>query len=195
MTLDVDDAANVIAGAVSSAFTNIQLPKLEVETTGVSVPLEVPAAGIPIDTSALATLNLGNSVGADIRNRVDALEGRTVSLREEIFTVSTSLEGVDLTTLGGLSAKLTVLETNATTAEGNLASLRLKVDTQETAITQAVDFKINERFNEGNLENDVQARLDRAITRIEADVLRVESLVTKAMSQAGKAMSLAMARR
>lgn len=195
VTLNSEDAAQVISNAITSAFDNITLPEVTVDTGGVTVPLDIPSGGIPIDVSALSNLDLGGALGADVKNRIEVLEGRTEGNLQDINDILSTIGAVDFSSIQSISEEVGSIGSRTAELESGLTTLTNEVTRQEDKVLQAVDFRISERLNNDTTELRVDAKIDRVYAQIKAELDRVGGLISQAISQASKAMTLAQARR
>ncbi len=189
INIDGDAAAAIITTAIESAFNNIDLPEIKVDTADIRV---VAPESIPLDVSALNGLNLGGALGADVRNRLDEVDGRATAALErtneaEELLGRVDFDKIDRLLLEGPAAGGVSMEEVSAALETQKAELEYKIG-------NTVEFKLNERLNADTTEVDVGARIDKELVIVNTDITRLRSDVNDAMMLAKNALGQATRR-
>jgi hypothetical protein len=195
LSIRADEASTVISDAITSAFSSLELPTLEVETENVQVSLDIPTNGIPIDATSLNNLDLGNALGADIRNRVEAVEGSVTSLREDTNGLLDTIEDVDTTALVSAVQEVSTLEAKAESLQTSLEQLRSELQTQADQISAEILFKINEQNNIDTTASDINASIIQEAALRRQELIRLESSINEAILLSKQALSNSLIRR
>jgi hypothetical protein len=193
-SLDTAGATNAIQDAITTALASIELPPIKVDTEGASVPLDIPAGGIPIDVTNFKGLDLGNNVGAAVRNRLEAVEGSVQGLREDANAVLDKLEGIDVEVLSSLPAEVESLRAQEEELGSKVALLEDSLQTQHDAIITEVFTMVNEQINNIQFGDDTASRVDRLSAETNSTFVEVKSRIAEAIDIANRALSQALAR-
>lgn len=192
--LQVDEATTSITNAFTASINNAVLPKLKVDTDGVTVPLEIPTGGIPLDTSALKSLNLGENLGSAVRNRLEAVEGTVAGLREDTSSFSDLVEKLDSYDVPGLSEKVDKLAVDVEPLTGKITELDTRMEAQKKEILLEVFTLVNEQINNLQFDDDVTPRLEKHIAATDANFVSVSTRIAEAIDLANRALSQALSR-
>lgn len=192
--LQVDEAATSITNAFTASINNAVLPELKVDTDGVTVPLEIPTGGIPLDTSALKSLNLGESLGSAVRNRLEAVEGTVAGLREDTNSFSDLAEKLDSYDVPGLSEKVDKLAVDVKPLTGKIAELDTRMEAQKKEILLEMFTLVNEQINNLQFDDNVTPRLEKHIASTDANFVSVSTRIAEAIDLANRALSQALSR-
>jgi len=194
LSFDSEGVVNSITDAISTAFASIELPTIEIDTENISVPLDIPANGIPIDASALQDLDLGNNLGAAVRNRLEAVEGSVESLREDANTVLDTLESIDTNTLSSLPAEFESLRRDLVPLDSRVDVVESLVANQRTEILNEVFTLVNEQINNLQFSDNISSRLENFRAETAATFANVNNSIASAVDIANRALSQALAR-
>ena len=192
--VDGDSAATAISTAITNAFGSIELPAVQLESDAVTVSLDVPTNGIPIDTSALSSLDLGNAVGADIRNRLELAEGSITSLREDTNTILDTVESVDLSVIPTLETNLLAATETTTALTESVRVLESNVSEQERRILDRLEFRLNEELSASTVESNVNNRVDWQVAGINLNITQLDGKIKEALRAATAALAKASVR-
>lgn len=191
VNVNTDDMAKSITQAISDALSSAEFPELQVNTEGVSVPVDFPSSGIPLDSSGL---NLGDSLGSAVRNRLESVEGTVDGLREDSNKVLDMIEGVDFSVVGTLTNDVSGIKDRLDPIEGRLTSVEGKFATQKQEILTEVFTEINTQINNISIGNDINARLDRTDAANSSTFVEIGNNIARAIDTANRAMVQALAR-
>lgn len=154
ISLDSAKASDDIANAVKSALSNIQLPEVK------------------LDASSLGGVNLGNALGADVRNRLESAEGSIVALREDTNTLLDDTKGV----------------------KEEVSLLNNEVSGQKDKILNEVTTILNQEISTLLNDNALDARIDKIVAKSTAEINELRNDVNQARATANRALSQALLR-
>jgi len=188
VSVDVGTAKNEITNAITTAFSNINLPAVKLDND--TVKLDAPDK-IPLDVSALK--NAGpQALGADVR-RVDALEGNTHILKEDISSIEKRLSSVENSGFtADIDRKIEDVRKEISPIKGKVEILDSKIEAQKGEVLNAAFAQINEQLNNYDsgtkaLKNDIKiasAQVNSVLDEIRRRLATAESQANAAMAQA-----------
>lgn len=148
ITIDAEAAASSVSTAISTALSNVSFPAVKLDT---------------------GSVNLGDSLGAGLRDRLELAEGSISILKE---STSNLLEGL-----------------------GDINEIKISLAEQEDVILNKVEFRLNkEKSIDSAAVSSSTAVLDNEIKVIRAEMQRIEGDLKQAAVQASLALSKAQAK-
>jgi TP901 family phage tail tape measure protein len=191
VNVNTDEMSSSISDAITSALESAELPELEVNLDGVSVPVEYPDNGIPLDSSGLS---LGDSLGSAVRNRLESVEGTVDGLREDSNKVLDLVENVDFSSIASLTEDVSSIKDTLEPLEERVLVVEGKFETQKQEILTEMFTFVNEQIDNISVGTDINARIDIINAKNETTFDALRDNIFQAIDTANRAMTKALAR-
>lgn len=193
VTVNTDEMSASITDAITSALESAEFPELEVNTEGVAVPVEYPDNGIPLDSSSI-DLNLGDSLGSAVRNRLESVEGTVDGLREDSNKMLDLVESVDFSSIDSLTDDVSSIKDTLEPLEERVVAVEGKFETQKQEILNEMFTFVNEQIDNISVGTDINARIDNQNAKNSTRFDELSNSIFQAIDTANRAMTRALAR-
>lgn len=189
LQVDAEQAASAITSALQDALSEPIELTVDAPT---SIPLDAPES-IPLDTSGLDSLG-GNALGADVRNRLESVEGSVFSLREDTNQVLDQVEGLEDLNVAVIREDINDVRNTVEPLVQRVGKLETTVSTQKQEILDEAFFLINEQLNNLDVGSALEGKVERKVAEINTELERIDNDVSSAIRVADQALSKALAR-